>query len=249
MQIRKTNRKIISGIKNYFKSAGKKKAVLGLSGGIDSALTASLAAEALGKRNVAVLAMPLLGTSSKASTKDAENLAKKLGIKLFKIPINKIKKQFSRLLWKQSKIAGANINARIRALLLYNYANSNDCLVVGTGNKTEFLLGYFTKFGDGAADIFPIGDLWKSEVRALSKFRKLPKELLEKPPSADLWKGQTDEGELGLSYGEMDTILEVLEKRKNYSLKNFDKTKVKKIKKRVAANRHKSLPTPIIKTH
>ena len=200
--------------------------------------------------------MPLLGTSNKENTRDAENLARQLGIKRIKLPINSFKKSFSRLPWKQNKIAHVNINARARALLLYNYANSNNCLVVGTGNKTEVLLGYFTKFGDGAADLFPIGDLWKREVRALSEFRKLPKELLEKPPSADLWKGQTDEGELGLSYEEMDAILEALEKRKgrrgkrkSSSLKHFDKNTVKKIRKRADANRHKSMPAPIIKVH
>jgi len=250
MRISRINRKIISGIKNYFKSAGKRKAVLGLSGGIDSALVASLASEALGRKNVAALILPLLGTSSTKNTKDAEKLAQKLGIKSIKVPINIYKKTFFHVPWKQSRIAGANTNARLRAVLLYNYANSNECLVVGTGNKTEILLGYFTKFGDGAADLFPIGDLWKREVRGLAKYRVIPEEFLGKKPSADLWKGQTDEGELGLSYEEMDSILGLLEKGKASKAKaDFGDKKIKKLKERMGVNRHKSLPTPVIKVH
>ena len=248
MGIKQINQSILAGVKGYFRKAGKKKAVFGLSGGIDSALTASLLVQALGKKNVTALMMPLQGVSGRVNLNDAEKLAKKLGIRGVKVPINRFKKQFSALPWAQGRIADANTNARIRAVLLYNYANSNDCLVVGTGNKTEILLGYFTKFGDGAADIFPIGDLWKREVRALAEFRRLPKEFLEKAPSADLWKGQTDEGELGLSYAEMDSILEAIEKGGRKRM-HFEAGKIKKIKKRLGKNRHKSLPTPVIKVH
>ena len=245
------NSRLISGIKGYFQEASREKAVLGLSGGIDSALVASLLAEALGKENVTALIMPLEGISNHENTRDAEEFAKQLGIKVIRLPINAFKSPLDKLPWVQAKVASANANARIRALLLYNYANSNNCLVVGTGNKTEMLLGYFTKFGDGAEDFFVIGDLYKKEVRELSRKRGIPAKFVEKAPSADLWQGQTDEGELGLTYAEMDKILVAIENGSEAKLSEngISADKIALVNKRVAANRHKSLPTPRIKLH
>ncbi len=246
----KLQKKLILGIKKFFRATGKDKAVVGLSGGIDSALVCALLVRALGKQKVAVLLLPVKGLSSEKNVKDAESFAKKLGVKSIKIEINSFKDAFLGLKWVQNKAAKANTLARIRAVLLYNYANSNDCLVVGTGNRTEIMLGYFTKYGDGAADFFPIGKLWKTQVFQLAKEMKLPKEFLEKTPTAELFEGQTDEKELGATYKEMDAILVGL----------FDKGKtpqklvseghkasiVRLIQERAKENRHKREFAPSI---
>ncbi|MFH1256372.1 MAG: NAD+ synthase [Candidatus Diapherotrites archaeon] len=214
MNAENTWKKLVKKTKNFFRKAGKKKAVLGLSGGIDSALALLVLKEALGAKNVFVLLMPEKGLTKEANMADAKKLAEKLGVKFKEIEISAILKPFKQLPWKQSRIAKANLKARSRMQVLYSYANSFNALVVGTGNKTELCLGYFTKHGDGACDVLPLGDLWKTEVRVLAKFKKLPETFLEKAPSAELFKGQTDEGEIGASYAEMDAALELLvEKR------------------------------------
>jgi len=202
--------RLISAIKNFFTEHGKNKVVLGLSGGIDSAVVLGLLVKSLGKENITVILMPNTLITKDSNTKDAENLAKKLGVKYFIVPINSQLDSFNELPWEQSKIAKANLNARTRAIILYNFSNSFDALVAGTGNKSEFYLGYFTKYGDAAADFSPIGSLLKKEVRELAKILELPQEFLEKMPSAELWENQEDEKELGISYNIIDELLPLI---------------------------------------
>lgn len=236
--MQKTYTEIIKGIKDYFKKNSYKKAVIGLSGGIDSSLSAYLIAKAIGNNSLFGILMPEIGLTQKSSIDHAIKIANIIKIRYTIQPINEFLKPFNKLKWEQNKIAAMNTKARIRANILYNYANANNALVVGTSNKSEILLGYFTKYGDGAADIEVIGDLYKTDVYKLAKFLKLPKEIIEKQPTAELYHGHTDEAELGASYEEIDKILKA---------KNFSSKLGKDIKKRVIGNEHKRVPAPVIK--
>ena len=229
--------KIIAEIKSFFQKQGKEQAVIGLSGGIDSAVVLALLCEALSPQRVTAILMPNTKTTKKTSTSDAENLAKKLNCNYFLMPIDNIINSFSELPWEQKSISKANTCARIRANLLYNYANSFDSLVVGTGNKTEYYLGYFTKFGDGAADFFPIINLLKTEVRELAKELGLPSCFLEKAPSAELWENQEDEKELGLTYETIDSLLPLILEGKETPASQKDA--VEKIKELIKKSEHK----------
>src|SRR3989338_2450363 len=152
-EIKQTYDALVSGIKGYFRKNKFERAVIGLSGGIDSALSAKLVADAIGKENLKALIMPVKGLSSEENIQDAVEFCTLNGIDYSLIFINNFLKEFEKLEWKQNEIAKMNIASRIRAVLLYNYANSNNALVIGTSNKTEILVGYFTKYGDGAVDI------------------------------------------------------------------------------------------------
>ncbi|HLC93207.1 MAG TPA: NAD+ synthase [archaeon] len=238
-------KKLVAGIKAFFKSAGKKKAVVGLSGGIDSAVVLSLLVKTLGKENVAAIMMPNTSLTHKQNMVDAQNLATELGVTHFAIEIDDFLHTFAELPWSQSEIARANLNARVRAVILYNYANSNDALVAGTGNKSELYMGYFTKYGDAAADFFPIADLYKKDVRALAEHMGLPREFLEKVPSAELWEGQEDEKEMGMTYEVLDELLPLI-----LAGKKIPKEKRKiaeKISKVIKATEHKRAAPPILR--
>ena len=229
--------KIITEIKSFFQKQGKTKAVIGLSGGIDSAVVLALLCETLSPEEVTAILMPNTKITKKTSTSDAENLANKLNCNYFIVPIDKIINSFSELPWEQKPIAKANICARIRANLLYNYANSFDSLVVGAGKKTEYYLGYFTKYGDGAADFFPIINSLKTEVRELAKELGLPSCFLEKAPSAELWENQEDEKELGLTYETIDFLLPLILEGKETP--ESQKEAVEKIKLLISQSEHK----------
>lgn len=241
-------RKLVAGIRSFFRAAGKTKAVVGLSGGVDSAVVLSLLANALGKENVSALLMPNTLITKQQNVTDAGNLANLLGTKHYLIEIDDFLHAFYSLPWQQNEIARANLNARVRAVILYNYANSNNALVAGTGNKSEFHMGYFTKYGDGAADFFPIGALLKKDVLGLARRMNLPREFLEKAPSAELWKGQEDEKEMGLSYPVLDELLPfiILTGRKSKIPKRYKKI-AQKIEAQLKATMHKRLTPPIIK--
>ncbi|MCX8158396.1 MAG: NAD+ synthase [Candidatus Diapherotrites archaeon] len=227
---------IIKKIRALFAKTKAKGVVLGISGGLDSTVTAYLLVEALGRKKVVALIMPEKNVTSTENIKDAKNIAKKLGIKYYTIYINRLTKLFSNLPWKQTKIAKANLKARLRMVILYNFANSNNCLVAGTSNKSELLLGYFTKYGDGASDFLPIGRLLKTEVKKMAEMMQIPERIIRKKPTAELWKGQTDEKELGFSYEEIDKAIIKINSNKKLSLKE------KKIRDIIEKNRHKRLP-------
>ncbi len=237
-------KKLVKGIKGFFAEQGKSKAVLGLSGGIDSALVLKLLCESLGAGNVTALLMPNTKLTKSASVEDARSLAESLGVAHFVVPIDGILERFEALPWVQSDVAKANLNARARALVLYNYANTHDCIVVGTGNKSEFYMGYFTKYGDGAADFFPIGGLLKKQVRQLARHFGLPKEFLEKAPSAELWEGQEDEKEMGIAYEVLDELLPLVLKKKK--VPKGKEAIAKKIFAKIKATEHKRAAAKIL---
>jgi NAD+ synthase len=210
-----TAKAIRTFLKNYVDRVGIKKAVIGLSGGIDSTVTAYLAAEVFGKENLLGIIMP-----SKANTEMDTNhgvlVAKKLGIRHKIIPIQDMVESFEKNMGTKDidKIARGNIMARSRMIVLYFWANMEKAVVLGTSDKTEILLGYFTKYGDGGSDIMVIPSLYKTQTKAMGEYLGVPPEIIEKAPSAGLWTGQTAEGEIGIKYDDLDFIMyHLLEKR------------------------------------
>jgi len=233
--------KIVQNRQDFFRKAGLKKAVLGLSGGVDSALTAKLAVMALGKENVTAILMPYDGMSSKSSLVDAKTLADQLGIDYKIVQIKECVERYKKLPWEETEEAHMNIQARIRMTVLYHFANTHKALVLGTGNKTEETLGYFTKHGDGGVDLLPIGSLYKTDVWKMAKELGLPAPIINKTPSAELKPGHTDEAEIGMTYAEMDEILKKFEAGQEAKTNNE-----KQLQKRIQANRHKSMMPPVI---
>jgi NAD+ synthase len=246
MDAKAAYKKLIKGIRAYFKKSNAKRAVIGLSGGIDSALSARLVADAIGKKNVHALIMPLKGVSSEENVKDTISFCKSLGISYSLIYINDFMRPFHKLAWKQNKIAKMNTASRIRAVILYNYANAHNALVIGTSNKTEIMLGYFTKYGDGAVDIEVIGDLFKTDEIELARFLKIPERIINKVPTAELYHGQTDEKELGAPYGVLDDILKSLNKKSN-AVKKYGRELVNRVLEMAAKTNHKRKSPPVVK--
>jgi NAD+ synthase len=198
-------------IADYLERSGADGIVLGLSGGLDSAVVMALCAEALGPRKVLGLILPA-ADSSPTDAKHARLCAAKWRVPTEELPIQGIVDAvLAACGHKPSKVARANARARARMALLYHHANSMGRLVAATGNKSELLVGYFTKHGDGAGDLHPIGDLYKTQVRALAGELGIPRPILAKPPTAGLWAGQTDERELGIGYPDLDRVLLGLE--------------------------------------
>ncbi len=185
---------------------GFKRVVVGLSGGIDSSLSAALAVEALGSENVLGVMMPYK-TSSPASAGDAELLADQLKVPTLTVEITEMVGPFFRLHPDMPNKRRGNIMARMRMVVLYDQSEAFGGLVLGTSNKTELLLGYGTLFGDMASAINPIGDLYKTQVRVLSRAVGIPDPIIAKPPTADLWEGQSDETEMGFTYESVDEVL------------------------------------------
>ena len=202
--------KVLTGfIKTEVEKTGFKRVILGLSGGIDSSLSAALAARALGPEMVTGIMMPY-ETSNPDSLADACTVADFLRIKSRIVEITPMVKPYLSANEDMAPVRKGNVMARMRMIVLYDLSAEEKALVLGTSNKTEYLLGYSTLWGDMACALNPIGDLYKYQVRELSRYLDLPKSVLEKKPSADLWVGQTDEEELGFSYDEADEILENL---------------------------------------
>ena len=254
MKENNNNNKIIyntisSFIKREIKKRESQGVVIGMSGGIDSSLTTVLAVKALGHQQVFGLILPDSSVTPKTDTKNAIDFAKSLRIKYKIIELNKIKKQIVNGLPK-NKMARANLLVRLRMLLLYYYATVMNRLVLGTGDKSEMMLGYFTKYGDGGADLFPIADLYKTEVRSLAQYLGIPAKIIDKKSSARLWKGQTTEEEIGIKYEEIDKILEHIEESSTHLLSNSDQLNednVSKIKSMLEKNEHKQDMPPICK--
>jgi NAD+ synthase len=232
---------------NQFEAKGFKNAVLGVSGGVDSALGVALLVTALGPEHVTGLTMPA-AQSDPQSLKDARSVASAFGIKLIEKPIGAmIETMFGREK-DVSKVRIGNAAARFRMIQLFDYSMKHRALVIGTSNKTELLLGYGTWHGDLACSINPLGDLYKTQVWDLADWLGVPDAVVNKPPTADLWKGQTDEGELGFTYEEVDRLLYLLIDR-DYSFEalqdlGFKPTFVTRVVDMIAKSQFKrSLPS------
>ena len=229
---------------------GFSRAVLGLSGGIDSALVAYLTAEALGPENLLCVRMPYK-TSSQDSLEHAMLVIKDLGIPYLDIPITEMADGLISKFPEMSNMRKGNIMARCRMITLYDQSEAFKGLVIGTGNKTEILLGYSTLYGDGAHALNPIGDLYKAQIRQLSREVGVPQEIIDKAPSADLWAGQTDEQELGFTYEEADKLLYLLVDHR-YSPDEcveagFKREFVETVVRRVRRNHFKRVMPPVAK--
>ncbi|RLI91256.1 MAG: NAD+ synthase [Candidatus Altiarchaeales archaeon] len=247
---------IENSIKKIVAESGSKGVVLGLSGGVDSSVVLKLAYNS--GTDVYALILPEESVTRMDDVRDAEDLAKNLGVRYSIIQINpfleSIEKNFpwNKFSAERKQISWGNVKARIRMVLNYLVSNIDNRIVLGTGNKTEILLGYTTKYGDNAVDIQPIGDLYKTQVKQLAEYLKIPKGIIEKEPSAGLWKGQTDEGELGASYRDIDRILHLLVDKKYSIEKTAEKLKVdieliKSIYSRMNRNEHKRVMPEIVR--
>lgn len=190
-------------------NAGMNKAVINLSGGLDSSVSCILAVQALGADNILALRLPYK-TSSPDSLNHAQMVIDMLGIKSRTIPITEMVDQVISGVTDTTSVRKGNIMARIRMIIAFDQSAAYKGLVVGTGNKTEILLGYTTLYGDSASAFNPLGDLYKTQVRQLARALDVPEVIISKPPSADLWLGQTDEGELGFTYADVDRLLYLL---------------------------------------
>lgn len=205
-----TAQKVLSGfIKDQIQKTGMNGVVLGLSGGIDSALSAYLSADALGADNVLAVRMPYR-TSSQASLTDADAVIEALGLRSITVDISGMADALINQFPDMNNLRRGNIMARCRMVILYDQSATHGLLPVGTSNKTEFLLGYSTIYGDSGVAMQPIADLYKYQVRQLSRAMGVPASVIDKAPSADLWEGQTDEEELGFSYDDVDQVLYLL---------------------------------------
>lgn len=230
----KLERVIETVVKELKQFIGNRKAIIGVSGGIDSAVVATLCIRAVGEENVLGISMPY----GNQNTEDANFVINHLGIDCKEVNIKEIVDKFDFM--KLDKLGKGNIMARVRMIILYVFANQYNGLVIGTGNKSEISVGYFTKYGDGGVDLLPIGDLYKTEIFEVARLLKLPERIINKKPSADLWEGQTDEGEIGISYEMLDSILKG-------RITNLNKEIVDKVKSMVKRSEHKRYNPTIIK--
>jgi NAD+ synthase len=238
-------------LRSHLQEAGASGLLVGLSGGIDSALCARLARDAVGPERTQALLLPDSMTPPELRAETAE-YARQLGISVRTFDISGPEAGFRALFPDvNDRVSWGNVKARIRMTVDYLWAREHQLLVVGTGNKSELLMGYFTKWGDGGADLLPIGDLYKTQVRALAAQLELPAAIQERAPSAGLWEGQTDEEELGLPYSQLDQILFGLEQLR--TPKEIAKTmgipleKVQAVESTVEKTRHKRRLPPIPK--
>lgn len=246
---------VITGfIRAQLEQTGFKRLVVGLSGGVDSATVAYLAARAIGADNLLAVRMPYR-SSSADSEADALRVVTALGCATERVEITPMVDPMLALITGDDegslRVRRGNVMARQRMIVLYDRSVAFDALVAGTGNKTEALLGYGTLYGDMAAAIAPIGDLYKSQLRAVAEALGVPPEILAKPPSADLWPGQTDEGELGASYDDLDRVLFALVDRRwtadRCAAAGLDAALVAWVARRVAANEFKRQVPPVAK--
>ena len=237
-------RKVLTGfLANEVRKAGFVRVVVGLSGGVDSSLAAFLAVEALGAENVFGLLMPYR-SSSPESAAHAELVVSALGMQSLTVPITPMVDAYFAGFPEADQVRRGNKMARERMSILFDHSARLAALVLGTSNKTELLLGYGTQFGDMASAVNPLGDLYKTQVRQLSRDLKVPQAIIEKQPSADLWEGQTDEAELGFTYEEVDQVLYYLVDQR-YEIADligrglFDERIVRAVSRRVQQSQYK----------
>lgn len=193
---------LIVKTRDYFKKKGFDKAVIGLSGGLDSSVVCFLLAKALGKENVFAFSIPYYDEDP-----DVQKVVDLTGVHFRRVPIKEDVDRLCEKMGVEDRVDKGNVMARMRMVVLYYFARKNNALVAGTGNKTEWLLGFFTKHGDIACDFLPIGALYKTQVRELARELGVPEEIIKKDPTPGFWPGHTDEEELGFSYDELDSRL------------------------------------------
>ncbi len=244
-------RRILTGfIRSEITRMGFSRAVIGLSGGIDSAVSCFLAAEALGGQNVLAVRMPYR-TSSPDSLEDAQKVIDATGVQSLTVEITPMVEPLFQRFPEMDNMRRGNIMARQRMIILYDQSAAFGGLVVGTGNKTEILLGYTTLYGDSACALNPIGDLYKTQLRQLAEAIGVPESIRRKAPSADLWSGQTDEGELGYTYADVDQLLYLLVDQRYTPQEcieaGFDAAFVHKVVERMRRNQFKRILPPIAK--
>ena len=236
MDTKKVCDELIRWLSQKVKDAGARGLVFGLSGGIDSAVVGVLSKKAFPSSSLGLI-MPCY--SNEQDKQDAIKVAKKFDINYKIVPLDSVYDEYLRILPNEGenlKLAKANIKPRLRMITLYYFANTFNYLVVGTGNRSELEIGYFTKYGDGGVDLLPLGNFVKTQVRELALYLGIPDEIITKPPSAGLWEGQTDESEMGITYEELDKYLltkegrpEVIEKIEAMRKKSAHKRKLPEI--------------------
>jgi NAD+ synthase len=241
---------LVRFIKDQSMNAGFTKAVIGVSGGVDSAVSATLAAEALGKENVLGVMIPFR-TSNPKSVEDAKLVIQATGIRSELVDISKMVDGYCEENKITDSLRRGNVMARMRMIVLYDLSAREKALVVGTSNKTEILVGYGTQHGDLASAINPVGDLYKSQIWQLAEALGVPKSVIEKAPSADLWEGQTDETEMGVTYAKLDALLfEMIDERhsdEELVTLGFEETLIKKVRGMIQQNQFKRRPPVIAK--
>ena len=244
-------RQILVGfLRTEITRAGFSHAVVALSGGLDSSLSCLLAAEALGPENVLAIRMPFR-TSPPDSMDHAQQVIEMSGVKELTLPITEMVDAYLDKVPHADRVRRGNVMARMRMIVLYDQSAAFQGLVVGTGNKTEILLGYTTLYGDSACALNPLGDLYKTQVRQLAAAMGVPEAIIKKAPSADLWAGQTDEGELGFTYEQVDRLLYLLVDER-YSPEacldaGFDREFIDHVLERIRQNQFKRVLPPIAK--
>lgn len=242
LNLEETHKTLVKFLKEKIEATGMKKAVFGLSGGIDSALVAYLLKDALGAENVLAIMMPYK-SSNPESLAHAELVVEDLKIRSKKVEITDMIDAYFKNEEDASILRKGNKMARERMSILFDNSAKENALVIGTSNKTEIYLGYSTQFGDSACAINPIGDLYKTNIWDLSRYLKVPEVIVNKQPSADLWEGQTDENEMGLTYKEADEVLyRLLEENKNIDEivdEGFNKEVINKIVIRMNRSEYK----------
>jgi NAD+ synthase len=244
-------RQILTGfIRNEISKAGFTRAVVNLSGGLDSSVSCYLTVQAMGAENVLALRLPYK-SSSPNSLEHAQLVIEALGVQSLTIPITDMADALIQRFPDMNRVRQGNIMARLRMIVLYDQSAVFQGLAMGTGNKTEILLGYTTLYGDAACAINPVGDLYKTQIRQLAGDLGVPQVIIDKPPSADLWFGQTDEGELGFTYEEVDQLLYLLVDLR-YTPEScvqagFTESFVRAVMDRVRRNHFKRVMPPIAK--
>jgi NAD+ synthase len=222
------------------RAAGVAGTVVGLSGGIDSAVVAGLCARAVGPRNTLGVIMP--SHSDPADVQDAALVGRTFKVDYRVADLTEAFDLFKRLLPPGTQLSDANLKPRLRMLTLYYYANAMNRLVVGTGNRSELSVGYFTKFGDGGVDILPLGNLYKSQVRELARELGVPDKIIDRAPSAGLWAGQTDEEEMGITYETLDATLQAIAAGDTSAV---EPATLERVQRMISASEHKRRPAPI----
>jgi NAD+ synthase len=227
-------------IRDQVESSGLNGIIVGLSGGIDSATVAGLAARGLGSNRVLGAIMP--AHSQRLDIEHAHLVANDFKIETVTVDLSDPFDSLIGILPPGNQMATANLKPRLRMLTLYHLANTRGLMVVGTGNRSELMVGYFTKYGDGGVDLLPLGSLYKRDVRAIAREIGVPASIIDKPPSAGLWDGQTDEAEMGITYEELDGVLSAMD---GGDTSGFPPELVAKVERMIAGSAHKRRPAPI----